>query len=340
MSICKKCGAILKGNAKFCTKCGVPVDLSDSGDILDDENLVVDRNENYDCLVEDDTNKFYKENTTKKKKLKIILFAIIAILIVSIAGTVAYIKINYNPKDGNKSIDIVNVDITNYPNIILTIKANDYPENLNVENCTIKEDKSFQKNLKLEPGTEENQYRITYKTSDESTSGKRNIKMAYLENDKEAIAEVSYSAPEKSKDSIKTVNSNNAVNTYDNNEIDIKTAMDNYLKAFIEMTNRKDTYYIKDSLDLKGSILEELNDTVKSYKEQDISESLIDHKIEAINKINDTQYEVVIYEKYNIYYGKKSESKITEFRTTYVVNKIGSAFKVYSIKKIDNLGSN
>ena len=255
-------------------------------------------------------------------------------------GVLAYTKINANPKDENQSIDILNADITNYPNIVLTIKANNYPENLNIENFTIKEDKSFQKNLKLESGTEENQYRITYKTSDESTSGKRNIKMAYLENDKEVIAEVSYLAPEKSKDTTKTVNSNNAVNTYDNNEIDIKTTMDNYLEAFIEMTNYKDTYYIKDSLDLKGSILAELNDTVKSYKEQEISESLIDHKIEAINKISDTQYEVVIYEKYNIYYGKKSESKITEFRTTYVVNKIGSAFKVYSIKKIDNLGSN
>ncbi|HEY5524369.1 MAG TPA: hypothetical protein VIK26_03415, partial [Clostridium sp.] len=293
-----------------------------------------------DGLIKGDTDKVYKKNTTKKKKLKIIILAIIGVLIAFTVGVLAYGKINANPKDENQSIDILNADITNYPNIVLTIKANNYSENLNVENFTIKEDKSFQKNLKIESETEENQYRITYKTSDESTSGKRNVKMAYLENDKEVIAEVSYSAPEKSKDTTKTVNSNNAVNTYDNNEIDIKTAMDNYLEAFIEMTNYKDTYYIKDSLDLKGSILGELNDTVKSYKEQEISESLIDHKIEAINKISDTQYEVVIYEKYNIYYGKKSESKITEFRTIYVVNKIGSAFKVYSIKKIDNLGSN
>ncbi|PRR83583.1 zinc ribbon domain-containing protein [Clostridium vincentii] len=333
MSICKKCGEIVKENAKFCTKCGEVVNLSDNINISDDENVIEK------IFLEDGTNEVHQDKKTNKKKVKIILFAITTILIVSIAGTLTYIKINSNPKDESQRIDILNADTTNYPNISIRIKTDNYSEDIVRENFTVKEDESFQKNIQLDSAIEENEYLITYNTSDESTSGKRNIKLAYLENDKEVIAEVNYLAPEKSKDTTKTVNSNNAVNTYDNNEVDIKNTMDKYLRNFIQMINNKDTYYIKEILDLNGSLLAELNDTVVSYKEQNISESLIDHKIEAINKISDTQYEVVIYEKYNIYYGKKSEYKITEFRTTYVVNKIGSAFKVYSIKKIDNLGS-
>lgn len=151
-----------------------------------------------------------------------------------------------------------------------------------------------------------------------------------------------YTASKKSNDSTTSSNSStngNVVNTYDNNEVPIKQAIDNYEKSYIRMVNSKDTYYVRDAIDLSGGLMNDFTNTVKSYSEQGINEDLIDYKIEKINKISDQQYEVTNYEKFHISYNKENKSVYTDFRTVYVLNKTSTGFKVYSIKNIDKLGS-
>lgn len=338
MSFCSKCGQVLIENNKFCTKCGTPIDSSSDSDILENRKSTINLKKNSEDINE---NSNYLEENQKpsRNKFPIIIVAIIVVLVVSVMGAIlVYSKINTKQK--NPSTEIINVDVTDYPSISLRVKASDYSQSLNVENFTLKEQDSFQKNLQLVSGVDENEYIISYKTSDESTSGQRNIKIAYSENNKESIAEGSYQVPEKSKDNSKAIKSDNAVTTYDNNETAVKSVIESYLSEFIQMVNSKNTSNIKNVLDSNGSILGELNSTVDSYKEQDIDEDLINHSIQAISKISENQYEVVTYEKYKIYYGKKNETKIIEFRMTYVINKTSLGFKVNSIKKIENLSSN
>lgn len=98
------------------------------------------------------------------------------------------------------------------------------------------------------------------------------------------------------------------------------------------MVNTKDTYHIRDAIDLGDGVLDEFTKNVASYKEQNITESLESYKIENIVKSNDDEYDVTVYEKYHIYYGKKHESKNLDFRTTYTVDKVDSVFKVKQIK--------
>ena len=261
-------------------------------------------------------------------------------LIVAITGALVFTKINASQKENIKtSIEILNVDTDKYPNIVVSIKATNYEKSLDVKNFTLKENDAFQKDLNLSKGIEENQYKISYKTSDESTHGERNIKVACLDSDKEDVAEYSYKAPEKTQSSTQTSNSNNVVDTYDHNEIEVKQALENYENAYIRMINSKNIDYIKSSIDLSGGLISEFSSLIKSYSDQQITEDLMDHKIEDIKKINDSQYEVTVYEKYYIVYGKQKKSSYTDFRTNYIVNKTNSGFKIYSIKNTVTLGS-
>jgi predicted nucleic acid-binding Zn ribbon protein len=310
MNKCKNCGCEIRDSAKFCSNCGASSNL-------------------------DNTNK-----KLKKRNFKIIIPLIMFILICVSMGVFVFMKINTNQKENmNKSIEVLNIDTDNYPNIVVSVKANNYQKKLEVKNFTLKENDAFQKDLTLADGIDENQYKISYKTSHESTKEERNIKIAYLDGDNEVIAEYSYNSPEKKQNSTQVSNTNNVVDTYDHNEVDVKQAIDNYEKAYIRMINSKDIYYIKNSIDLSGSLISEFTDLIKSYSEQRISEDLMDNKIEQINKINDSQYEVIAYEKYYISYGKDNKSSYTDFRTSYVINKTDSGFKVYSIKNITKLGS-
>ena len=306
MGHCKKCGNEINENAKFCTSCGAP-----------------------------NTN-----NKSKKNNLKIIVPLGALILLIAITGGLVFMKINASQKANmKKSIEILNVDIDDYPNIVVSIKATNYEKSLDVKNFTLKENDTFQKDLKLSPGVEENEYKISYKTSDESTKNDRNIKIACLDNNEEEVAEYSYKAPEKTQNSTQAHNSNNVVDTYDHNEVEVKQALDNYEKAYIRMINSKDIYYIRNSIDLSGNLISEFTDLIKSYSDQDISEDLMSYKIEDMKKINESEYQLTVYEKYYIRYGKEKKSSYTDFRTNYVIDKTNSGFQVYSIKDTVKLGS-
>lgn len=310
MNKCKNCGSEIKDDAKFCTNCGA------SNDSVS------------------------KDKKLKKRNLKIIITTIMFVLLFAIVAGVVFMKINANQKENTKkSIEILSIDVDSYPNIVVSIKADNYEKKLEIKNFTLKENNAFQKDLTLSDGIDENQYKISYKTSDESIKGERNIKVAYLDGDNEAIAEYSYNSPEQKQNSTQVSNTNNIVDTYDNNEVEVKAALENYEQAYIRMINSKNIYYIKNSIDLSGSLISEFTNLIKSYSEQRITEDLMDHKIEQINKINNSQYEVIVYEKYYISYGKDNKSSYTDFRTSYIISKTDLGFKLYSIKSTDKLSS-
>lgn len=334
MNYCKECGNEIQENVKFCTNCGANNNSSNTDSISNDKRS---ESENHKNNI--NVNSSVKYDKSKKSNLKIIIPLIIFVLLAAIAGGV-FMKINESQKENTKkSIEILNMDIDNYPNVVVSIKAINYEENLTVKNFTVKENDAFQKDLKLSEGLEKNEYKLSYKTSDEYTSGDIKIKVACLNSGNEEIAEYSYKSPEKAKTNTKTANSNNVVDTYDSNEIEVKKVLDSYENAYIRMINSRNISYIKDSIDLSGSLISEFTNLIKSYSEQRISEDLMNYKIEDIKKINDSKYEITVYEKYYILYGKENKSTYTDFRTNYIVNKTNLGFQIYSIKNTVKLGS-
>lgn len=334
MNYCKKCGNEIQENVKFCTNCGENNNSSNIDSISNDKGSEYENHKN-----NINVNSSVKYDKSKKNNLKIIIPLIIFVLLAAIAGGV-FMKINESQKENmKKSIEILNMDIDNYPNVVVSIKAINYEENLTVKNFTVKENDAFQKDLKLSEVLEGNEYKISYKTSDEYTSGDIKIKVACLAADNEEIAEYSYKSPEKARTNTQAVNSNNVVDTYDSNEIEVKQVLDSYENSYIRMINSRNINYIKDSIDLSGSLISEFTNLIKSYSEQKISEDLMNYKIEDIRKINDSQYEITVYEKYYILYGKENKSTYTDFRTNYIVNKTNLGFKIYSIKNTVKLGS-
>ncbi|WP_238899568.1 zinc ribbon domain-containing protein [Clostridium sp. YIM B02500] len=316
MKYCKKCGNEVSDNIKFCPKCGERINSNNAPN-----NIV---------------------NKKRKIGLKIALISaiLILILIFSVSVGVTYIKQNASHKDNaTKNMEILNVDIDKYPEVTASIKINNYENKINVKNITIKENDAFQKDLKLSDGVNDNEYTISYKTSDESTSSEKNIKIACTLDNDEVTSEYSYTPPEKKQTVDKKSNSSNSVNTYDNNEIKVKNSIEDYESAYIRMINSKNIDYIKGSIDLSGGLISEFTSLIKNYSEQQIEEELVSHKIEDIKKISNSEYQVTVYEKYYISYGKNKTSSYTDFRDTYVVRSTASDFKVYSIKDVVQISS-
>ena len=324
MNYCKKCGSELKENAKFCSVCGNPVDLNH-------EEINLSMEETYEPI---------KPEKETKSKFKLILIFIVLVLLFSGAAGAAYFKMSSTNKEQMiKSIEILGVDIEKYPEITISIKINNYDNKLYSKNFTIKENDAFQKDLNLSDGVEKNQYKITYKTSDEATSSEKKMKVACELEDKEYIADYAYTPPAKKQSGNEKSNSNNSVNTYDDNEVKVKAAIENYENAYIRMINTKNIDYIKNSIDLSGGLINEFTSLIKSYSDQGITEDLINHKIEDIKKISDSDYEVVVTEKYYISYAKEKKSTYSDFKDTYEVKLTSSGFKVYAIKNVTSLGN-
>lgn len=324
MDYCKKCGNELRDNVKFCPSCGNPINPDDKDNIS--SNL--------------DNNLSNKSVPNRKKRFKIAFICIIFALLFLLSAGLAYMKLNTAHNNNMaKSIEILGIDIDKYPEVTVSIKVNNYGNKLNVKNVTVKENDAFQKELKLSDGVGENQYKISYKTSDESAKGAKNIVVACILDDQEYKAESSYNSPEKKETISSKSNGNNSVSTYDSNEIKVKDALESYENAYIRMINTKNIDYAKSSIDLSGGLISEFTTLIKNYSEQQITEDLISHNIEEIKKINDSEYEVTAYEKYYISYGKDKKSSYMDFRDTYVVKLTSSGFKVNSIKNVVTLSN-
>lgn len=312
MKHCKKCGAQISENDKFCVACGSPC------------NIV-------------------EEKSTKsgsKKTIKVICICVLILAVLGIAAGVYYKTTLNNKKiEESRKIQIIGIKIDEYPNISINIKAENFEEEISEQNLSVKENDIYAKDVKL--SKEENgKYTISYKSTD-SLEDKKKVTIAYDYNGTEKIAEVEY-APEKKKEKVssdKTESGSSTIQTHDPNEDDLIYAINDYEDDYIRMINNRNISYIRSAIDLSGSLLSEFDNLIESYDKQDISEELIEHEIEGMNKINENQYEVTVRERYDIYYGVERCEKIIEYRTIYVVNNTNEGFKVGAIKNITQLSS-
>lgn len=311
MRYCKKCGAQLSENDKFCASCGSPFNTAEEK----------------------------STDSSSKKTVKIICICVALIAVLCTAFGVFYKTMLTKKKiEESKKIEISSIKIDEYPNVSISIKAENFEDEISEEKLSIKENDTYAKDLNLIK-EQNGKYIISYKSGDSSTEKKKVI-IAYDDNGNEKTAEAYYTPKEKDNSSEQSVSgSDRIVQTHDPNEEDIIYAINNYEDEYIWMINNRNTSYIKSSIDLSGSLLTEFDNLIKSYDEQDIKEDLIDHTIEGTNKINENQYEVTVYERYDIYYGLEECEKIIEYRTIYVVNNTKDGFKVGSIKNITQLSS-
>lgn len=306
MRSCKKCGKQLSDNDIFCNQCGTKNEI--------------------------------------KNNFKVLKFVIISIVIISIlfgGGFFWYKKTTaIKAIENGKKLSVVSVNIKDYPKVEITMEASNFDSELNLENLSLKEDDVYQKDLKLIKLEEQNKYNILYIASDKTSKGEKTVRIAYADKNNEKLAEVKYTADNNiKKEEPSNSSSDNVVKTNDNNEMAVKNALDKYEDSFQEMVNYKDTSYIRSAIDLSGDLLNEFTKLVNNYKEQKISEYLLEYKIEGVEKLNDNQYEVTVYERYNIYYGKERSEKYIEYRNVYIVNNTNSGFKVNAIKKVDTISS-
>ncbi|KHD16188.1 zinc ribbon domain-containing protein [Clostridium butyricum] len=299
---CKKCGYEIQQSAKYCTNCG--------------------------CA---------NEKINNRMKFKKITIAIITIIILILSVSFTIYKIKGIHKDTKNTIQMINLDSTEFPDIKIEVKSSNDKIHLNSDNITIKENDSYQKNIKVD--YLEDRYIITYEASDKKSNNDRNLKICFNENNNENIIDTTYKAPDYKEES-KSANveySDNTVNTYDKNEIDIRNLMETFMNSSIKSINSKDIYYVKQYVDLNSTILSEFQKTVDSYKEQKITEDLMIFNVENIKKLNEISYEVYTFERYKIYYGAKNEINTSDFKSVYLVKYIDGEFKVNSIKEINKV---
>lgn len=313
MKYCKKCGAQLEPDVKFCAACGNPCNA-------------------------DDSHKDLNTVSGKKKTIKTICICFLATAVLCCAGGMFY-KITAMKKsvENSRQIKITSIKADNYPQLQIEIKAENFEDELSEDKLSVKENEIYAKDLKLSKEAD-TKYSISY-TSGDSSYNKKTVTIAYDNNGIEKTAEADYTPKEKEQNQTVNSDNNSIVETHDSNEEDVNYAINNYEDAYIRMVNNKDTYYIRNAIDLSGGLLSEFESLIKSYDKQSISEDLIEHKVESMNKINDSQYEVTVYERYDIYYGEEKCEKIIEYRTIYVVNNTADGFKVSAIKNITQLSS-
>lgn len=302
MKKCKNCGSVVDEKMKFCTKCGTDI----------------------------------KKNCSKKK-LAIILGLLIITSIMSLS-IFYYIYTNKKTSNDVEAVKIENINIDEYPQIHIKISKANEDELLENYKLIVKEDEIYQKNVKINKNEDGTEYDVSYECSDKKSTGNRKVIISFSKNNKEFIVDSEYEAPEIVKEKSDVVNlTDNSVNTYDENEVQVKNLMEEYLNDGIRSINNYDIYYVKDKIDPASSLIKEIEQTLVSYKEQEITESLSEYRIENIEKINDYEYEVSTFERYRINYGKKKEIKDLTFRSKYIIKKIGNSFKVNSIKEINTL---
>ena len=318
MKQCTRCGNKLNDDVKFCNECGMLVKQSGN-----------EGNSNEEVQLNGQNNK----RSFNKKIVAVVLVVSVVILIV-----VGYLFFFYSKNDNPEpEINITNISIDNYPEVSVNLKISNLKGDPNVDDFTIKEDNSFQKDLRLSQGIDTNEYIITYKTSEISSKKEINLIIAFESDDKEYTCENKYYSPEKKESQVSSSENDNTVISYED-ESTIKDAIDSYENAFIKMVNYKNINYIMNSIDSSGPLRNEFYELIKSYTEQDITESLNSYDIESMNRING-KYEVTVYEKYSITYGGKKENKLVDFRIVYEITKVNGKFKVYNIKYVDKLGS-
>ena len=105
MVTCPNCGEQYENPGKFCSKCGAQLNE-------------IDDNEEYEDLDNDE----YEDRNKKKNKIKIAVGIFIVIFIV-IASAVGIIKYKEYTELNKRNIQVVNVNVTDYPNVKIHVEG-------------------------------------------------------------------------------------------------------------------------------------------------------------------------------------------------------------------------
>ncbi len=111
-----------------------------------------------------------------------------------------------------------------------------------------------------------------------------------------------------------------------NVEEEIKTLIQEYEYDYVEAVNVGDPSLVYKHLVYNGKLYNEHSTNIYNFFEKGISETLYEAKVENIEKINDKEYRVKVYEKYGII--KEGSETVKEFNSTYIVVKDEDKFLI------------
>ncbi|MEH7415767.1 YARHG domain-containing protein [Neobacillus drentensis] len=96
---------------------------------------------------------------------------------------------------------------------------------------------------------------------------------------------------------------------------EVDNFMGDYLEASIKAVNQRDFSIVESFIDPNGKSYAEQRDYIKYLEEKNITEELLNYKVNDITKIDSTTFTVKTYEEYNITFGDGSQ-KIKTFNST------------------------
>lgn len=108
---------------------------------------------------------------------------------------------------------------------------------------------------------------------------------------------------------------------------DIEKAMYDYQYNFVKAVNNYDFSDVSQYIDSNGSLYDKQKNLIDLYRNQGIQEKLIFYSIESTKKINDNEYQLVVYEKFYITYGTKMPA-LMEYRNIYTIKNTNNGLKV------------
>lgn len=132
-----------------------------------------------------------------------------------------------------------------------------------------------------------------------------------------------------------TINPNNGY-SQDYKLSDIEKSIYNYQYSFVKAVDNGDFNHWAPYIDRNSSLFKQQSDLIDSYKSQGIKLKLLFFSIDSIRKINDNQYEMVVFEKFYITYRDRKPS-YKDYKNTYTVTKVNGEFKVSELSDIQTI---
>lgn len=100
-------------------------------------------------------------------------------------------------------------------------------------------------------------------------------------------------------------------------EEDIKSLIESYEYDYVKAVNVGDPSIVYEHLVYNGKLYNEHSNNIYKFFEKGISETLYEANVENIEKINDKEYRVKVYEKIGII--KEGTEEVKEFNSTYII---------------------
>lgn len=118
----------------------------------------------------------------------------------------------------------------------------------------------------------------------------------------------------------------------------VERAMYDYQYNFVKAVNGYDFSVLSPYIDANGALYNMQQKLIESYKKQSIQEKLVYYSIESSKKVNNDEYQLVVYEKFYITYGNKKPT-LMEYRNIYTIKNTSNGFKVSDMPDLKVLNS-